>query len=789
MEMEQEGKSGCVQVGVFILMAGWILTITAIVMPVIWSLEQALFQGTPVVPDVRWAIGLGYGLGVLVPAAILWAVMRGSSGWQFYRAFALAGLFAMLLAPARLPGLTAAQETAVLQIVLALLFLLIDRLVSRKEPTHRSGGWNMAAALLVAGLVGLPWVLWGALGSVLDTLLNLLAALAFGAAAARILQPVFDRPAGESRTVSNHLLDGFVAALVLLVMVEGLASNGNQGLLALSVPVLGWVLSVLHQSRGTPDGKRAANGRTLALLAGLAAFWPMAFIDPDELAAIVTLGAGELIQWANMAGGVSLAIGILASLAALLVGSLRPARRARVTGVVAGLTWLVLAILYGLVGQPGLYGERLFVIFKDQADLSATAQIQDPTARRMEVYRTLVARADQTQAGIRSTLDRFRIPYQAYYLENAIEVQAGPLVRWWLERRPEVDRVLNNPILRPLPADVPVSRGEAQRPSSPPWNVQMIHADLVREELGVTGKGIVVGQSDSGMQGDHPELADSYRGSGGQNDYNWFDPWYHSTAPRDIGGHGTHTLGTILGNTVGIAPDAQWIGCVNLARNLGNPALYLDCMQFMLAPFPEQGDPLRDGRPELGANVLNNSWGCPPVEGCDPNALLQAVNHLRAAGVFVVASAGNDGDGGCGTVKDPIALYDSSYTVGAVNESGNVVSFSSLGPVEVDGSERVKPDIAAPGQDVLSSFPGGTYATESGTSMAGPHLVGVVALMWSANPALIGNIERTEQILDETAMNYTGSLPTCVSAGRPNDAVGYGIVDAYAAVKEALAVK
>ncbi|MDD5368249.1 MAG: S8 family serine peptidase, partial [Anaerolineaceae bacterium] len=274
------------------------------------------------------------------------------------------------------------------------------------------------------------------------------------------------------------------------------------------------------------------------------------------------------------------------------------------------------------------------------------------------------------------------------------------------------------------------------------------------------------------------------------NDFNWIDPWNQSPSPVDVGGHGTHTLGIMAGARTGIAPGATWFGCVNLARNLGNPSFYLDCMQFMLAPYPQNGDPLKDGDPTRSANVINNSWGCPDVEGCDANALLPAVNALRAAGIFVVASAGNNGYGGCGTVTDPLAIYADVYTVGAVDSTGDLVAFSSLGPVKVDGSNRVKPDIVAPGEQVVSTFPNNSYEIESGTSMAGPHVVGVVALMWSANPRLIGNISLTQSILDETAQPYRGSLPTCVNANHlPNDGVGWGLVDAYAAVKRAIQVK
>ncbi|HVN56537.1 MAG TPA: S8 family serine peptidase, partial [Anaerolineaceae bacterium] len=154
------------------------------------------------------------------------------------------------------------------------------------------------------------------------------------------------------------------------------------------------------------------------------------------------------------------------------------------------------------------------------------------------------------------------------------------------------------------------------------------------------------------------------------------------------------------------------------------------------------------------------------------------------------ASAGNDGLFGCGTVDNPLAIYAEAYSVGAVDTTGQLANFSSLGPVTVDGSGRVKPDIAAPGEGVLSTFPGSTYASNSGTSMAGPHVVGVVALMWSANPALRGNIDLTQQILDQTAKPHQGGLPSCVKSGTmPNNAYGYGIVDAYAAVKAAMELR
>ncbi len=237
------------------------------------------------------------------------------------------------------------------------------------------------------------------------------------------------------------------------------------------------------------------------------------------------------------------------------------------------------------------------------------------------------------------------------------------------------------------------------------------------------------------------------------DDYNWLDPWNGSRSPTDIGGHGTHTLATALGSHVGVAPGASWIGCVNLARNLGNPARYLDCMQFMLAPFPQDGDPFTDGEPTRSAHVLTNSWGCPDVEGCDGATFLPAVDALEAAGIFVVVGAGNNGDAGCRTITDPPSLYPSTFTVGAVDADGSLASFSSKGPAVLFGQILIKPDLVAPGVDILSAFPGGTYQMTSGTSMATPHVAGAVALLWSANPDLIGDIELTRRILQETAFD------------------------------------
>jgi subtilisin family serine protease len=418
-------------------------------------------------------------------------------------------------------------------------------------------------------------------------------------------------------------------------------------------------------------------------------------------------------------------------------------------------------------------------VLTQQADLTGLDAITERDERLRQTYRRLVDTAERTQAGLRADLRRYRIEFRPYYLVNGLEVDGGPVLRAWLARRSDVDMVLTNPVLRPLPADAEPLAADADPPGGPLWNIRELKADQVWEAANVQGAGITIGTSDSGVDGAHPALANGFRGG----DDSWYDPWNGTTRPTDVAGHGTHTLGSALGRGgIGVAPDAAWIGCVNLARNMGSPSHYLDCLQFMLAPFPRGADPFRDGRPERAAHVLTNSWGCPELEGCDGRVLHPAVNALTAAGIFVVAAAGNTGSS-CRTITDEPATVPAAFTVGAVARGGTVASFSSRGPV----AGAVKPDAVAPGQDIVSAVPGGGYAAESGTSMATPHVAGVVALMWAANPRLIGDTARTADILRSTA---TGARlpPSTGTCGDERNVRGAGEVDALAAVTAARAM-
>ena len=240
-----------------------------------------------------------------------------------------------------------------------------------------------------------------------------------------------------------------------------------------------------------------------------------------------------------------------------------------------------------------------------------------------------------------------------------------------------------------------------------------------------------------------------------------------------------------------MAPDAKWIACRNMNHGLGVVPTYLECMQWFLAPTRVDGTGADSSK---APDVVNNSWGC--VEGCPPPALQDSLQASRAAGIFYAVSAGNDGVGvppvaGCSTIYHPLARYPEAFTVGSTTwNTDTISSFSSRGPTVLGSPPApllLKPNITAPGSNIRSALQGSDseYGSLSGTSMAGPHVAGLVALLISANPGLRGDVDVLEDIIEQTAVRKTttegcgGDTATQV----PNNTYGWGRIDALAAVQ------
>lgn len=270
-------------------------------------------------------------------------------------------------------------------------------------------------------------------------------------------------------------------------------------------------------------------------------------------------------------------------------------------------------------------------------------------------------------------------------------------------------------------------------------------------------------------------MVSKYRGTiDGTHDYNWKDGVVAQTcknAPCDQHGHGSHVTGTILGSnekeTVGVAPKATFIQCRSFATGGAGIRDIMNCFEWFLAPTKIDGsDPNPDKRP----HVINHSWG----GSGRVQEFITAIQKLQDAGSLQVFAAGNSGSR-CSSLGYPGAIEE-VLTVGALGvRSREIIYFSSRGPAP--GNEYVKPNVVAPGTSIRScSHRGNGYATMSGTSMATPAVTGSVALVFSAKPELIGDIEGTKQHMQNTA-DPIRSTDCQSKQPHPNNVYGWGLVD------------
>ncbi|MCG8456188.1 MAG: S8 family serine peptidase, partial [Holophagales bacterium] len=320
---------------------------------------------------------------------------------------------------------------------------------------------------------------------------------------------------------------------------------------------------------------------------------------------------------------------------------------------------------------------EFLVVLGEQADVSGAYELPTKRAKGRHVFERLRQMAASTQGPLLAELRRLGVSHRAFYVHNMVWVRGSSELARTLARRGDVAALRANPQVS-LDRLGLLGRGE-EGASDCPAAVSSGVAHTGAPDLwaqGITGQGVVVAGQDTGYDWDHVALRDAYRGWNGisaSHGYNWHDAIHSeggicgadSPEPCDDHSHGTHTLGTMVGDNgsevMGMAPGARWIGCRNMDRGNGTPATYTECFEFFLAPTDSAG---QNPDPDLAPDVINNSWECSAVEGCtDPNVMKTVVENLRAAGVVVVASAGNSGPG-CSSVANPSAIYDASFTVG-----------------------------------------------------------------------------------------------------------------------------
>lgn len=451
---------------------------------------------------------------------------------------------------------------------------------------------------------------------------------------------------------------------------------------------------------------------------------------------------------------------------------------------------------------------QYMVLMNGKPDLSYAKTINDRTERIHYVYSTLQSIAQRDQKNLIEYLENSKIEYQSFIIVNAIKIKSDMHNMELIAARNDVKLLATDPSIRKI-EDIDRNSIEARSPESIEWGVSKINADDMWN-LGYDGTGVVIGGQDTGYRWTHQAIKNQYRGWNGStadHNYNWHDAIHaedaHSpgtnpcglnlSAPCDDQGHGTHTMGTMVGSPdIGVAPGAQWIGCRNMESGYGMPSTYLECFEWFLNPTDLSGN---SQNPSMAPDVINNSWYCSAEEGCNSGnygMLETAVENLMSAGIFVVVSAGNSGPN-CGTINNPPAFFASSYDVGATDINDDIASFSSRGPTSGYGSSILKPDISAPGVNVTSATNGSdtSYGSASGTSMAGPHVAGGVAVLLSAFPYLNGNLEGIKSVLNNAA-HFISSPQECggvPGSQSPNNTFGYGRLDLLASYNAVLPIK
>lgn len=316
---------------------------------------------------------------------------------------------------------------------------------------------------------------------------------------------------------------------------------------------------------------------------------------------------------------------------------------------------------------------------------------------------------------------------------------------------------------------VEISDGPQRTPASIANELNMINVPYLWSR-GLKGKGRIICSFDTGVELSHPALASKWRGNNRPLSESWFSKANPASLPYDATGHGTHTMGIMVGSlaadTFGVAPEAEWIsaGIIDQGRSLS--VTISDILEaFQWALNPDGDTTTTDDVPD----VILNSWGFPKglFVPCD-DTFWGVIDNVEAAGIVTIFSAGNEGPEPK-TLRSPADRASSplnAFAVGAVNISSVIADFSSRGPSSCDNNQ-IKPEIVAPGVSIRSCDKDGGFKLMSGTSMAAPYIAAAVALIRQYNPDVTPDEIKNALILSATDLGNSGE----------DNAYGHGLVN------------
>lgn len=363
----------------------------------------------------------------------------------------------------------------------------------------------------------------------------------------------------------------------------------------------------------------------------------------------------------------------------------------------------------------------------------------------------------------------------SFWIGNILHLKINRLGLDWLQKNQDIVQIVENG-----KAYIPEPTfGIINQPTSPTieWNISKVNADRVWKELYISGQEIIVGSLDTGAVWTHPAIKNKYRGwnnttGASDHNYNWFDTVNMQTTPYDDNSgytHGTHTIGTVLGsegsfNQIGVAPGAKWIAVKSFnSSGGGDYDKILSGMQWLIEPTRlDRSSPDASKKP----HIVNNSW---QAFFCN-DIYRTAVQVWRAVGIVPVFANGNFGSS-TSTTTSP-GDYPESIAVGATDINDVIADFSSRGPSCAALGGEIKPEVSAPGVNIRSCFRADSYKKLNGTSMATPHVAGLVALLLSVDPDL--SIDEIETIIKDSSID--------LGTPGPDNSYGAGRIDAYQAV-------